>query len=141
MTTAPENRGGYREPSNPAPVSGPGALSQRTDGNPTQGAKYISGMPYGQGQQTYSNQVAAPMAGNPFQGMLGGITPITAPTERPNEPITSGMSFGAGPGPEILPAPPTQTEPTILSVLRKIAQQDTTGETELIYRMLEDSGA
>jgi hypothetical protein len=140
MTTAPQ-QGGYREPSNPAPVSGPGALSQRTDGGPTQGAKYISGLPYGQGQQTYSNQVAQPMAGNPFEGMLAGITPLTAPTERPNEPITSGMSFGAGPGPEVLPAPPVMTEPTILSVLRKIAQQDTTGETELIYRMMEDSGA
>jgi len=45
-------QGGYREPSNPAPVSGPGALSQRTDGGPTQGAKYISGLPYGQGQET-----------------------------------------------------------------------------------------
>lgn len=140
MTTAPQ-QGGYREPSNPAPVSGPGALSQRTDGGPTQGAKYISGLPYGQGQQTYSNQVAQPMAGNPFEGMLAGITPLTAPTERPNEPVTSGMSFGAGPGPEVLPAPPVMTEPTILSVLRKIAQQDTTGETELIYRMMEDSGA
>lgn len=140
MTTAPQ-QGGYREPSNPAPVSGPGALSQRTDGGPTQGAKYISGLPYGQGQQTYSNQVAQPMAGNPFEGVLAGITPLTAPTERPNEPITSGMSFGAGPGPEVLPAPPVMTEPTILSVLRKIAQQDTTGETELIYRMMEDSGA
>lgn len=140
MTTAPQ-QGGYREPSNPAPVSGPGALSQRTDGGPTQGAKYIPGLPYGQGQQTYSNQVAQPMAGNPFEGVLAGITPLTAPTERPNEPITSGMSFGAGPGPEVLPAPPVMTEPTILSVLRKIAQQDSTGETELIYRMMEDSGA
>jgi hypothetical protein len=81
------------------------------------------------------------MAGNPFEGVLAGITPLTAPTERPNEPVTSGMSFGAGPGPEVLPAPPVMTEPTILSVLRKIAQQDTTGETELIYRMMEDSGA
>ena len=140
MTTAPQ-QGGYREPSNPAPVSGPGALSQRTDGGPTQGAKYIPGLPYGQGQQTYSNQVAQPMAGNPFEGMLGGVTPLTAPTERPNEPINSVMSFGAGPGPEVLPAPPVMTEPTILSVLRKIAQQDTTGETELIYRMMEDRGA
>jgi hypothetical protein len=81
------------------------------------------------------------MAGNPFEGMLGGVTPLTAPTEFPNEPITSGMSFGAGPGPEVLPATPVMTEPTILSVLRKVAQQDSTGETELIYRMMEDSGA
>ena len=47
MTTAPEGRGGYRAPSNPAPVSGPGALSQRTDGGATQPATYISGLPYG----------------------------------------------------------------------------------------------
>ena len=59
-------RGGYRTPSNPAPVSGPGALSQRTDGGPTQGATYISGLPYGEGQQTYANQVTAPMQGNNF---------------------------------------------------------------------------
>ncbi len=39
-------QGGYRAPSSPAPVSGPGALSQRTDGGPTQGAKYVSGLPY-----------------------------------------------------------------------------------------------
>jgi hypothetical protein len=57
-------QGGYRKPTNPAPVSGPGSLSQRTDGGPTQPAKYISGLPYGQGQETYDNQVAAPMAGN-----------------------------------------------------------------------------
>lgn len=29
-----EGRGGYRRPTNPAPVSGPGELSQRTDGGP-----------------------------------------------------------------------------------------------------------
>ena len=45
-------QGGYRKPENPAPSSGPGALSQRTDGGPAQGAKYIPGLPYGQGQET-----------------------------------------------------------------------------------------
>lgn len=29
-----DGRGGYRRPTNPAPASGPGALSQRTDGGP-----------------------------------------------------------------------------------------------------------
>lgn len=141
MTTAPEGRGGYRAPSNPAPVSGPGALSQRTDGGPTQGAKYVPGLPYGQGQQTYSNQVAAPMAGNPFEGALGGpITPLTAPTERPDEPITSGMSFGAGPGPEVLPAPPTQRA-SLASTLQQLIQYDPSGEAELAYRMIVDSGS
>ena len=30
---------------------------------------------------------------------------LTAPTQRPNEPITAGLSRGPGPGPEILAAP------------------------------------
>ena len=40
--------GGYRTPSNPAPVSGPGSLSQRTDGGPRQVQAEMSGMPYGE---------------------------------------------------------------------------------------------
>jgi hypothetical protein len=30
---------------------------------------------------------------------------LTAPTARPDEPITAGAPFGAGPGPEVLPIP------------------------------------
>lgn len=138
MTT--EKRGGYRAPSKPAVVSGPGSLSQRTDGSPSQPATYISGLPYGQGQQTYNNQVAEPMAGNPYLASMPSVTSITAPTERPDEPITHGAPFGPGAGPEILPTPPVTNEPTILSILRKVALSDPSGDTELAYRMLEDGG-
>lgn len=130
-------RGGYRAPSNPAAVSGPGALSQRTDGNPAQPATYISGLPYGQGQQTYDNQVAAPMAGTPFPS--AEVTPLFAPTARPNEPVTSGIDMGEGPGSQAMGRMPNQ-QPTILSVLRDIAQFDSTGDSELLYRAIEDSG-
>jgi len=54
-----EGQGGYRQPSNPAPVSGPGALSQRTDG---QGARYMSGGQYGEGQELMELQTSAPMS-------------------------------------------------------------------------------
>ena len=100
-------QGGYRAPSNPAAISGPGALSQRTDGGPTQPAKYIPGMPYGQGQETYSNQVAAPMAGNSMGasamgdsglGQMEMPTELMAATTRPNEAITSGIDSVADPG-------------------------------------------
>lgn len=147
MTTAPEGRGGYREPSNPAPVSGPGALSARTDGGPTQGAKYISGLPYGQGQETYSNQVAAPMSGNSMgSSAMGnsGLFQMEMPTElmaastRPNEPITSGINTGDGPGSEALNLPTTK-EPISIT-MRKIAQFDPTGEAELIYSTLSEYG-
>jgi hypothetical protein len=137
MTTAPQGPGGYRAPSNPAPVSGPGALSQRTDGGPTQGAKYISGLQYGQGQETYSNQLAAPMAGNPMEP-VDMPTELMAPTNRPNEPITAGLDIGEGPGSEIMNLPTTR-EP-ISTTMRKIAQFDPTGEAELIYSTLAEYG-
>lgn len=148
MTTAPEGRGGYRAPSNPAPVSGPGALSQRTDGAPTQGAKYISGLPYGQGQETYSNQVAAPMAGNTMgAGATGGLGPVQmemptelmAPTRRPGEPITAGIDIGEGPGSEALNLPERQA--SLVATLQQLIQYDPTGEAELAYRMIVDNGS
>ena len=134
-----ENRGGYRKPENPAPASGPGALSQRTDGGPAQGAKYMSGMPYG--QNTMDQQTAAPMSGGtpaPAMPAMEMPTPLMAPSSRPNEPITSGINLGMGVGSEALRLP--NTEPTILEILKTIAGNDPSGDTELLYRALEDSG-
>ena len=131
-------QGGYRKPSNPAPVSGPGALSQRTDGNATQSATYMAGLPYGQGQQNYDNQVAAPMAGNPIPQMEMP-TPLMAPTSRPNEPITSGVDIGDGPGSEIRKRLPNPSY-TIQDVIKNLIPYDPSGEAELIYRSLLDEG-
>ena len=106
-----EQQGGYRQPSNPAPVSGPGALSRRTDG---QGARYMAGGEYGEGQEMMDLQTSAPMSREPSaprpsraRGRGAGQiveegmrpTPLFAPTERPDEPITAGAPFGPGPGP------------------------------------------
>jgi len=131
-------QGGYRRPNNPAPVSGPGSLSQRTDGGPTQPATYIPGLPYGQGQETYSNQVAAPMAGNPIPQMEMP-TPLMAPTARPSEPITAGVDIGAGPGSEAKPKLPNPSY-TIQDVIRNLIPYDPSGDAELIYRSLLDEG-
>jgi len=130
-------QGGYRKPENPAPISGPGALSQRTDGSPTQSATYMSGMPYG--QNTMEQQTAAPMAGRPEMPKIEMPTPLMAPTTRPNEPITSGIDRGDGPGSSVLGTLPNM-EPTILNILQRIAENDPSGDTELLYRMLEDKG-
>lgn len=102
-------KGGYREPSNPAPVSGPGALSQRTDGQPIRDP---GGLAYGENQELRSTQAAAPMAGsNPAiqqgpgaQGIpLSKMSPdLFAQSDYPDEPITAGAGFGAGAGPEAL---------------------------------------
>jgi len=114
--------GGYRLPSTPAMASGPGALSKRTDGGPAskQAARYLAGGDYGDGG-LMSVQNAAPMAktlgGAGFNPMPGGQTqqmpqqgppviPLTAPSQRPDEPVTSGAAAGAGPGVEALGLPP-----------------------------------
>ena len=129
--------GGYRKPSNPAPVSGPGALSKRTDGGPTQPATYISGLPYGQGQETMSQQQAAPMAGTAPTPSMPPIIPLTAPTMRPNEPITTGMDIGLGAGSEVLNLP----KPRSLSeILGSMLDVDQTGEVQELYNFVVSRG-
>lgn len=135
-------QGGYRKPENPAPVSGPGALSQRTDGGPTQPAKYISGLPYGEGQATYDQQTAAPMAsGSAAQPaiQLPEPTPLMAPSERPDEPITAGIDIGPGPGSEVMMDRPNQSY-TLTQTLQQLIKYDPSGDTEMIYRALVDEG-
>jgi hypothetical protein len=134
-------QGGYRKPENPAPSSGPGALSQRTDGGPAQGAKYMPGMPYG--ENTMAQQTAAPMSGgSPMPSAASASmpmpTPLMAPTSRPNEPITSGIDVGEGPGSSALNLPTEQ--PTLATTLRRIAQFDNTGEAELLYAAIAEYG-
>lgn len=127
-------RGGYRKPENPAPVSGPGSLSQRTDGGPTQPAMYISGLPYGQGQETYNQQTAAPMAGSPelVQQQLPNIVGLEEPSQFPDQPISFGADWGAGPGlSSVIPQ-----GPSLLQTVEKAMQYDTSGLSELLYNRL-----
>lgn len=133
-----DNRGGYRKPENPAPVSGPGALSQRTDGGPTQGAMYMSGMPYG--QNTYEQQTAAPMAAGQPVPQMEMPTPLMAPTSRPDEPITAGINRGDGPGSEVMSDRPSGVDKSLTEIMRDLIRFDPTGDAELIYRALADEG-
>lgn len=99
----PDNRGGYQAPAKPAPVSGPGKLSRRTDGQPM---RMLPNAEYGE-QKTYqAQQRAAPAAQtamDPTQAAPPGvdmsrITPMSAPSQFPNEAVTAGADMGAGPG-------------------------------------------
>lgn len=108
--TQPSKRGGYQPPRRPAPASGPGRLSRRTDGGPAdrrRTAQPIRDLPnpdYGEQQTFRAIQGAAPMGAAADQGApvspvdLSGLTPLNAPTGRPEEPVTAGAESGAGPG-------------------------------------------
>lgn len=103
-----QNSGGMRptaSQNNPANISATGGNGQ--SGNGTQAAKYIPGLPYGQGQATMQQQMSAPMAGSPAPQApeLPPITPLSVPTQRPDEHIATGMPFGPGVGPEALNLP------------------------------------
>ena len=113
-------RGGYRQPANPAPVSGPGALSQRTDGGPgKQPVRVPSGGAYGDRQQLQQLQQAAPVAASPggdvgapqpAQDLTAGLGGFGEPSQQPDTPVTAGAASGDGPGPEALGLPNQQDE-------------------------------
>ena len=134
-----ERHGGMRRPQNPAPVSGPGQLSQRTDGGPQQVQADMSGMAYGENQAMEAIQAMAPMSASPSAASprvrsrqarqsgqsAGGMsaTPLFAPTERPDEPVTAGAPFGPGAGPSSMrPIVPPRARPTLTDTLRKLAE-------------------
>ena len=95
-------QGGYQKPSRPAPVSGPGALSRRTDGGgPGQGQQRLANAAYGEQKAFGEIQAGAPMA-KAERPPMPQVTPIGAPTERPDEPVTAGAPVGPGPGMEAL---------------------------------------
>lgn len=84
--------GGYRRPESPAAVSGPGALSARTDGATEMVASDGS---YGDRSDMQSIQSGAQMM--PDRSMLPGLAD---PSARPDEPVTAGAPVGPGMGPQ-----------------------------------------
>lgn len=140
--------GGSRTPSNPASVSGPGSLSQRTDGK--QPVRDLTGQSYGQGQDFHDLQSSASMESaapaNPTPNLAGTSapsvpppTPLSAPTERPGEPVSAGAPWGAGPGPEAVAQSPDQHAELrkMLPTLIKMADLPTTSdESRRVIRYL-----
>lgn len=103
-------RGGYRQPANPAPVSGPGAMSARTDGQPMQD---LPNAKYGENADYRELQSGAPLA-SAQTAMVGGsgrgldmsqIVGLGEPTTQPETPVTDGAATGDGAGREALGLP------------------------------------
>jgi len=123
-------KGGYQPPANPAMASGPGALSQRTDGGPTQPMMDIPDAAYGEQAEFAEIQGGAPMAGTPATPPVA----LNAPTERPGEPATAGMPFGPGrmPGAADMQTPYDKDMQTIskyLPMLESMAQMEEVPKT------------
>lgn len=124
-------------------VSGPGKFSVRTDlpasqnygdrkamqeqiaGAPTARTPDVRGLPTGQVQ-------AAAQAAQP------PITELYAPTQRPNEPITSGVAVGPGPGPEVM-GYAGQSE-KLSDILSQMLPYDTDGEIAILYQQAVSRG-
>lgn len=149
--------GGYRKPTNPAPASGPGRLSKRTDGGPGQKLMVASGQDYGERQQTLAQERTAPMSQadnitpaavpSPSQATAGGAAPqgmnFAGPTTRPNEPITHGVDIGAGGGSLALPAaaqPVYQQLGPMGQMLSQLSSRDQTGALAQLYQSARAQG-
>lgn len=133
------SRGGYQRPSNPAPVSGPGALSGRTDGGPggKQAMRDLPNAKYGENAEFRADESGAPMAAAPSLPAPGGAPtsppgapdsghpmggpppPLSSGTLNPNEPVTAGAP--AGPGPMSMQLPAGQQYATVGQKLASLA--------------------
>lgn len=115
--------GGYRKPTNPAAVSGPGAHSRRTD---TQPHMQLPDAGYGEQADFQQIQSGAAIPKANQQTSTGGsaqaVPPVTglgAPTEQPGTPVTAGAALGPGPGQEALNLPQQDPDQLDAQALQK----------------------
>lgn len=152
--------GGYRRPVNPAPVSGPGAHSKRTDGGVSHQA--LSAVPdqgYGDAKAQMDAQRIAPMAGAApmptaaplpagpsgpaANGQGGGASRpgFGDPSARPDEPITAGVDIGPGPGADAIPfQPAAQPDGYLTNLLGSLSASDMTGTLAQLYQIAKQRG-
>ena len=144
--------GGYRKPASPAPASGPGALSKRTDSS--QPMRAPTGMDYGDHKALMAQESTAPMAQTPSAPQLdipaspqgGGAgyqgPGMGDPSIRPDEPITHGVDIGPGAGPEALGQAPAGEQPDgyLTSLLGRLSDSDTTGTLAQLYLIAQQRG-
>lgn len=134
--------GGQRTPAHPAPVSGPGALSARTDGGPTSAPAMRGDGSYGDSADMEQIQ-----SGSPMQAQGGptarDLIPFGAPSQSPTEPVTAGAELGAGIGPQAAgiasdsSATLDQMRPLVRSLEMAANLPSATAETRAFVRALK----
>jgi len=129
-----------------AGVSGPGKFSKRTDGLSFQSTEYGSGV------ENTAAKAGAPLARTPDvrptsrseMGMapsqLEPVTPLYAPSGRPDEPITAGIAMGDGSGPEVLGMNSGVPAESLSNILAQMLPYDTNGEIATLYEQAVSRG-
>jgi hypothetical protein len=121
-----------------AGASGPGKYSKRTDMS-------LGSTSYGEGGETAALNTAAPKSKTRgIADNVGGrpanpipqtpVTPLFAPSQRPDEPITNGIAMGEGAGPEALMMQSQFASRKLSDVLADMIPYDTTGEIQYLYQ-------
>jgi len=127
MTTAPMNP--------LAGPAGPGKYATRTDN------LQMGSIAYGEGVETQAIKSGAPLAttADAVSGPTGRLRQESAPvtglyaeTERPNEPITTGIDMGAGDGSSALQMKKVTNK--LSDTLAQMLPFDTTGEIAVLYQ-------
>jgi hypothetical protein len=123
-----------------AGASGPGKFSKRTD---------LPSSYYGEGVETSAIKSQMPMSkttgaaddvGGRPANPLTPLTPLFAPTERPDVPITTGLPMGEGPGPEALMMNQMQQTQSLSQTLSQMLPYDTNGEIAALYEQALSRG-
>ena len=105
---------------------------------------------YGEGGETAALNTAAPksktrgvaddVGGRPANPVSQApVTPLYAPSQRPDEPITTGIASGDGAGPEALMMQ-SQFSEKLSNVLANMIPYDDTGEIEILYQQALSRG-
>jgi hypothetical protein len=119
-----------------AGASGPGKFSKRTDMS-------LGSTSYGEGGETAALNTAAPksktrgvaddVGGRPANP-LTPVTPLFAPSQRPDEPVTSGIDMGEGAGASSLMMQSQFAQRKLSDILAEMIPFDNTGDIAILYQ-------
>jgi len=123
-----------------AGASGPGKFSKRTD---------LPSSYYGEGVETAAIKSQAPLSkttgsadnvgGRPRNPLIP-VTPLFAPSERRDEPVTAGVPIGEGPGSEALMMNQARQKESLSQTLAQMLPYDTNGEIAALYEQALSRG-
>ena len=119
-------------------VSGPGPFAKRTD------LEYQS-QAYGDGKAYDAQKAGAPLASTPDvkgatnsqvrdAAAAGPVTPLYAPSQRPGEPVTTGIDIGPGAGSSALMMQSQFAQAKLSDTLAQMLPYDSTGEIAILYQ-------